>query len=534
MEKTIPPPARDTTSRTANDEERLDLFVASAKGLTSISLPRVDAVLIGRDPSCDVVLPDLSVSRRHARLHLNAPLRIIDLGSTAGTFVAGTRVHSGEEATLSIGTPFELGSSTLVLQRARESGMAPHPAPSSGPLIPVVPTEAATDGAHPKPIVVDEAMRRAYGVLDTVAPTQLNVLVLGETGVGKEVFVAELHRKSLRANRAIVGLNCAALPESILESELFGYEKGAFTGANRSKQGLFEAADGGTLFLDEIGEMPLSTQAKILRVLETGEVLPIGSVKARKVDVRFVAATNRDLARAISEGNFRADLYFRLNGVSFLIPPLRKRRAEVGPLAIFFARRAATRLGRIPPSVSEATVRALETYEWPGNVRELRNVVERAVVLCTDTELRPEHLLIHGHDETTGSQGGFDFVSSEPGTVVERFPGPPRTQAPEGFGGPMRCDEPDEMATMGRIPILRPLGAIEEDGVESETADGLRDSASKLSDELKTVERERILRALARNGGNQSKAATELGISRHALIRRLDQFGIARPRKRGE
>jgi DNA-binding NtrC family response regulator len=219
------------------------------------------------------------------------------------------------------------------------------------------------------------------------------VLLLGETGVGKEVLARQLHERSPRARGPFVELNCAALAPSLLEAELFGHEKSAFTGATQARAGLLEAGDGGTVFLDEIGELPMAVQVKLLRVLEDRKVLRIGSRTPRTLDVRFVAATNRDLEAEVARGSFRQDLYFRLNGVAFVIPPLRDRAVEIAPLAERFLAAASRMLERSPPlRLSREALGYLEHYRWPGNVRELRNVIERAAVLSTTDEIAPADL----------------------------------------------------------------------------------------------------------------------------------------------
>jgi len=201
-----------------------------------------------------------------------------------------------------------------------------------------------------------------------------------------------VHRASPRRGGPYVCLNCAALSETLLESELFGHERGAFTGAVQAKPGLLETAARGTLFLDEVGELPLATQAKLLRVLETREVARLGSVKPRRIDVRFIAATNRDLEKEVARGAFRADLYYRLNGITLTIPPLRSRLEEIRPLAEPFLRLICRDLGRQPPLLPPASVAHLEAYAWPGNIRELKNVIERAVLLCEGPMLEPQHM----------------------------------------------------------------------------------------------------------------------------------------------
>jgi two-component system, NtrC family, response regulator AtoC len=242
------------------------------------------------------------------------------------------------------------------------------------------------------PVVIDGAMKDLYAVARRVAVGNISVLLLGETGVGKEMLAEAIHRASPRSDRPFVRLNCAALSESLLESELFGYEKGAFTGAQTSKMGLLESASGGTIMLDELGEIPLPTQAKLLRVLEQRQVLPVGGLEPRPIDVRFVSATNRDLEAEVARGSFRQDVFFRLNGVTLMIPPLRERTMEIEALAQRFIARAAADLGVDPPSISPRAMELILDYDWPGNIRELKNTMERAVLLSTEETIEPEHL----------------------------------------------------------------------------------------------------------------------------------------------
>ncbi|HTQ06198.1 MAG TPA: sigma 54-interacting transcriptional regulator [Polyangiaceae bacterium] len=240
-------------------------------------------------------------------------------------------------------------------------------------------------------VVLDPAMKELERTILRVARANINVLVLGETGAGKDVAASMLHELSARARQPFIGLNCATLPDQLLESELFGHERGAFTGAVCAKAGLIEAADGGTLFLDEIGDLPAPLQAKLLRMIESRELMRLGAVKPRPVDVRFVAATHRDLEEEVLAGRFRRDLYYRLNGIVLRVPPLRDRRSEIEPLARLFHASACERF-EVP--VVPFSTRALETlvaYAWPGNVRELKNAVERAVLVADDV-IEPEHL----------------------------------------------------------------------------------------------------------------------------------------------
>jgi two-component system response regulator AtoC len=240
---------------------------------------------------------------------------------------------------------------------------------------------------------VGEVMRRVQTLADRAAAGTINVLIVGETGVGKEVLARRIHQLSPRADRPFVAVNCAALSEALFESELFGHERGAFTGAAQAKPGLLETAPGGTVFLDEVAELPPALQAKLLRVLETREVLRVGSVRPRPIDVRFVAATNRDLEGEVARGTFRRDLYFRLNGMTLAIPPLRERRQEIpGLCRRFLAELCATAGRRRAPRLTDEAREHLQARRWPGNVRELRNAIERALLLAPGDEITPEHL----------------------------------------------------------------------------------------------------------------------------------------------
>jgi len=229
-----------------------------------------------------------------------------------------------------------------------------------------------------------DVMHSLYNRIHKVAPTKATVLVRGETGTGKELVAKALHEESPRRDKTIISVNCAAIPETLIESELFGHEKGAFTGAASTREGLVAAADGSTLFLDEIGELPLEAQARLLRVLQEGEVRPIGSVESHKVDVRLVAATHRDLRKLAKEGKFREDLYFRINVVQLELPPLRERGRDIITLAEAMLQRYCEEFGKPNLKLSPEAVQAITTYIWPGNVRELENAIQRAVILCED------------------------------------------------------------------------------------------------------------------------------------------------------
>ncbi len=348
-----------------------------------------------------------------------------------------------------------------------------------------------------------EAMRGVHQLIEQVAPGSISVLIQGETGVGKEVCAELVHQLSTRKGHTFLRLNCAALSESLLESELFGHERGAFTGAVAAKPGLIESADGGTVFLDEIGELRMAIQVKLLRVLDEKRVTRVGAVQSRAVDVRFVAATNRDLEAEIEAGRFRQDLYFRLAGVTVSIPPLRERISEILPLATGFVASAARDLGEArPPAISEAARALLQRYTWPGNVRELRNVMERAALVCRGGDILPEHLPVEKMQATL-------------------IPRPQAAPPSAGAGGSNELDDGPDV-TM-RVP--RTLEPSDRDTAAPTT------TPTSLREELHALEKQRIMQALETCAGNQSAAARLLGISRSALVARIEEFGLTRPRK---
>jgi PAS domain S-box-containing protein len=248
-----------------------------------------------------------------------------------------------------------------------------------------------------------EALRKVLADVKEVAVTDATVLILGETGTGKELIAHAIHRSGRRRDRPLIKVNCATMPATLIESELFGHEQGAFTGATKKREGRFALAHGGTIFLDEVGELPLDLQSKLLRVLQEGEFEPVGSSQTRKVDVRVLAATNRDIESAARAGKFREDLYYRLNVFPIQVPPLRERRGDVGPLAGAFARKFAQRLGRSIEPLSDDCVRRLESYRWPGNVRELQNIVERAVITSRDGRLNLDRALPESVNAVAGA-----------------------------------------------------------------------------------------------------------------------------------
>jgi transcriptional regulator with GAF, ATPase, and Fis domain len=346
--------------------------------------------------------------------------------------------------------------------------------------------ELSPDSGAQEVVLKDELMRNLFRLAERVAAGSINVLILGETGVGKQVLAETIHRKSPRADKPFLELNCSAFTETLLESELFGHEKGSFTGATSSKQGLLETAAGGTVFLDEIGDMALPVQAKLLRVIENQEVLRVGGLKPRPIDVRFVAATNRDLEQEVLRGNFRQDLFFRINGVTLSVPPLRQRTSEIEELARAFISAHFRHTGRARPlELSGEALLLLTSYSWPGNIRELRNVMERATLLCSGDLITAEHLPV-------------EKMAATFATPVKE----------KGKGWPLPTSAELDPALSGAEGVPRLKG-----------------------DESHDEKRQRILEALMECGGNNTEAAKLLGVSRRTLGKWLEAYGIPRPRK---
>ncbi len=262
-------------------------------------------------------------------------------------------------------------------------------------------------------------MKEIAELIAKVAPTPTTVLIRGESGTGKELVARAIHRHSALSNQPLVTLNCTALSPTLLESELFGYKRGAFTGAYADRKGLFEKADGGTMFLDEIGDMSLEIQAKLLRTLQTGEIRAVGDMRTKKVSVRIIGATNQDLERAIREGAFREDLFYRINTFTITLPPLRERIEDIPFLAEFFLQRARAKVNKKVDAVSPEALLLLRNYSWPGNLRELENIIERAVVLASSSVIEAEHLPLHVQDVIAFKpQLGFKPSKSQ---AIERF-----------------------------------------------------------------------------------------------------------------
>jgi two-component system, NtrC family, response regulator AtoC len=430
------------------------LIVEGSGARRTITVERGTAATVGRSPECTVVTNDSRASRIHARISWSdSSLVIEDLESRNGTWIDGSTIRGSTRA-LS-------GSETIVIADLRIIVALASAAETS-----VRAVSQQTSAPEPKVVIADPKMRELFAIVRRLADTSSTVLFLGETGVGKEVIGEQLHRLSARADRPFVRINCAALPESLLESQLFGHERGAFTGALEQHQGYFEAAEGGTLFLDEIGEISPASQTKLLSVLENRRLTRVGSTKETAVDVRILCATHRDLVRDVEEGRFRRDLFYRISTFKLTIPPLRERPIEIGLLSELFSRSFAQGLGRTPPAIDPALVELLLRHRWPGNVRELRNAIEHAVIMADGRTIRIEHLPAEISEETAREEG------------------PPELRTGDG----------------------QPSEALE----------------AKLS----AIERTAILEALLKENGNQTRAAKRLGITRRALIYKMGRLGI--------
>ncbi len=436
----------------------VDLVVLEQRRMSRHALAPHGTLTVGRGEDWDIVLRDPAASRPHAVLRVATDIRIEDLGSRNGTLISGARLPARKPAPLGLRDSVQIGGSTLLLQPRHRAELR---SPATDER-----AKAEQTGAV---VSADPAMRRIEDLIASVAASSLTVLIVGETGVGKELVAESVHRRSgARSAGPFVRVNCAALAPSLLESELFGHERGAFTGANHARPGLFEAGHGGTVFLDEVAELPLAAQAKLLRVLEVREVTRIGAVRARALDVRFVAATNRDLRADVARGAFREDLYFRLAGATVRVPPLRQRPADIEPLVMHFASALSGQLAQPLPSFSAAALAHLRAHAWPGNVRELRNVVERAVLTAKCRVIEPFDLVLESADACASADSPLSTL-------------PPSAEA------------------------------------------------FALS-EAQRSERGRILAALATCHGNQTRAADWLQMPRRTLVRKLALFGIPRPR----
>ena len=441
-------------------KRRLTLVAYHRGGVEAAPLRTDLPVIVGRCPPADLCVPSPALSRTHARFTLGAEGRVAveDLESTNGTWIDGARIR---RADIDPGTEVIIGDALVSVQ-----SVAPVEVAIAG-------TSRAEAGGSDAPIAVAPAMCALFATAARVAESRVPVILHGETGTGKEVVARFLHERGPRARKPMVCVNCAAIPAQLVESTLFGYEKGAFTGAGQRQKGLFEEADGGTVFLDEIGELPLPAQAALLRVLETGRFARVGSPREIAVDVRVVAASHRDLEALRDGGTFRADLYYRLGVMVLSIPALRDRVEDIGPLARRFLANAG---GAAALALSPGALARLEAYAWPGNVRELCNTLERAALFARDGVVRDEDL-------------------------------PPRVRG--------ATHAPESLARL-QMPTLVP---------PADTPSPVPD----LRAHMQQYELRRILEALESAGWNQSEAARQLGMPIRTLSYKIKAFGLRKP-----
>jgi len=384
-------------------------------------------------------------------------------------------------------------------------------------------------------------LERAIEIAAQVAPTDLSVLITGESGSGKEVMPQIIHAFSSRKHGPYIAVNCGAIPEGTIDSELFGHEKGSFTGAHEARKGYFEVANGGTIFLDEVGELPLTTQVRLLRVLETGEFIRVGSSKAQKTNVRVVAATNVQMLQAIQRGTFREDLYYRLNTVPIPVPPLRERKEDIHLLFRWFAQDAATKYKAPPVTLRDDALQLLLAYRWPGNVRQLRNIVEQISVIEQTREVDAKTLRQYLPAEVTalaplaagGTGGGTDSINerelifkflfdmkNDLSALKEQV----RTLAgghplPAAAKAPVYRDEYilPAASAQGTVSIHMPGEDEDEDVDHTEVEEVLS---------LEEKEKELIKKALLKHRNRRKTAAQELGISERTLYRKIKEYGI--------
>ncbi|RKH13028.1 sigma-54-dependent Fis family transcriptional regulator [Corallococcus praedator] len=521
---------------------------SGSQALEMLSGGSFDAVLL------DVVMPEMSgleVLRRYRGNGGNAPVIVLSALSGADDAVRALKMGASDY----LAKPFGNDELQDVLARALGTRVPERQisAPVPAPRVMLTSAEAAAEARVL--ISTSPAMRRARALVERIADTDVPVLLLGESGTGKEVIAREIHARSQRHGRPFIKVNCAALPGELLESELFGHERGAFTGATAEKPGKFELADQGTIFLDEIGEMAIRLQAKLLQVLQDEEFFRVGGKKSVRVDSRVVVATNRDLEKEIALGNFREDLYYRLNVVAIRLPPLRERREDVVPLTDHFLKKYGKGFMSGVSELPTEVLHAFSDYEWPGNVRELENMVRRLCVLKDPTLVLDE---IRGGGRTPASApslptsfGGEDFGPppsrhyEDPARV---FAAPP-SQVASSNGSGVQVLEMPARGTMTPPPVALVSDASPFNAVAPQRYANPFDApqpppppppAGELS--LKDIgkraamlaEREAILAMLQRTAWNKRRAAGKLRISYKALLYKIKECGIIDPRASAE
>jgi DNA-binding NtrC family response regulator len=440
----------------------------AANGVEAIEhIGQVDVVITDlRMPGAD----GMEVLRTASKQYPHVPVIMITAYGSVGQAVEAIKAGAFDY----IEKPFEQDAIRMVIEKAIGQAAANKLAPQ-----PTLYSENTAGEKGRYGLVGSSAeMQSIFAVIEKVADTPSTVLITGESGTGKELVAKALHEQSGRKSEPFIKINCAAIPKTLMESEMFGYEKGAFTGATSSKPGRFELADGGTLFLDEIGEIPVEMQVKLLRAIQESEFERVGGLKTIKVDVRLITATNRDLEQEVQRGNFREDLFYRLNVVPLQIPPLRKRTGDIPLLVTHIIKKFNERLKKSITGISDEALAALENHTWPGNIRELENVLERTILFCKGDRIERSDLQLASAAQEPASQ-------SQP--------------VPVGVGVGDDEDEGGELS-----------GSLKE-VVRAETA---------------RVERELIVKALDETGGNVTQAARLLKISRKSLQMKMKEFGL--------
>ena len=387
-----------------------------------------------------------------------------------------------------------------------------------------------------------DALNHVLDVALQVAPTDLSVLIVGESGVGKEIIPRVIHDNSPRRREKYFAINCGSIPEGTIDSELFGHVKGSFTGAINDSPGYFGVANKGTLFLDEVGELPLATQARLLRVLETGEYIPVGATEVRKTDVRIVAATNLNIRKAISEGRFREDLYYRLNSIPIQMPPLRERGEDIILLFRLFAMQMAEKYKMDRIVLDEGARQLLMKYKWPGNVRQLKNITEQISILSPERKITASVLskFIPQDQETTQlavinhrSDASHDQETETLYMMIRQLHGSMnemrremellKKQIEEQHGRTINAVQLPSSNQLAPIQPVAPIQSVAEDAFAEEYVEPEKEPENL---NLNDISKQMLEKALERNHGNRRKAAQELGISDRTLYRRLKQYGL--------
>jgi two-component system, NtrC family, response regulator AtoC len=537
----VQPPTAMTDAATVlvvDDDETSREYLAAlldALGFGVEGAPSGAAALerLSRQPAPDVVILDVIMPeldgvetlRRYRAGGGKAPVVMCSALDEAETVVRAMRAGASDYVT----KPFNAEELREILERV-----------ATGQRATLVAAAATRAGAGAQ-LGQSPAMRRVDELIDRIADADVPVLITGESGVGKDVVAREIHARSARAGRVFVKINCAALPGELLESELFGHERGSFTGAQKTKPGQFELADGGTLFLDEIGEMPVAMQAKLLQALQDGEFYRVGGQKKIRVDTRVIVATNVDLARAIAGGTFREDLYYRLNVVEVAIPPLRERREDIPRLLEHFVEKYGTRYGRNMAEVPTEIVERFLTYDFPGNIRELENLVRRLIVL-RDPRYVLSELKERGVVESAAPPVSSPSPSPSPLTSpITSTPTSTSTSVPTGYSA-YAYASPFNTPSPLPPPVIPPPPSSYRGAQAIADAAGAQIAAEEVADDYRidlkdlgrkaahAAEREAIIIMLGHTGGNKREAAERLGISYKAILYKIREFGIGRPR----